>query len=81
MCVTVCTDVCVPHVCNAHESQKRMLDPLELELQTVMGPYAGHGSLTPDLRHAASVLNLLSHLSSLGTYIVNTCLQSAGDVA
>lgn len=24
--------VCVPLVCNAHEGQKRVLDPLELEL-------------------------------------------------
>lgn len=35
------TYVCSPHVCGIHGSQKRVMDPLRLELQTVMRCHVG----------------------------------------
>jgi hypothetical protein len=38
--------VCAPYVCNAHGDQKRTLDPLGLELQTVVKCHVDAGDQT-----------------------------------
>ena len=41
-----CICVCVPHTHSVQECQKKMSDPLELELQTVVSCHVGAGNQT-----------------------------------
>lgn len=38
--------VCVPHECCKHRGQKKVLNPPELALQTVVNYHVGAGNLT-----------------------------------
>lgn len=59
VCIYRCSDclcVCVPHVCSGHRGQERMMDPLELELQIVVGYPVDVGNQTRPSGRAASAL-------------------------
>jgi hypothetical protein len=62
----MCVDFCwhVPCIYSAHGDQKRELDPLELEIQTIVSYHVGAGNQIQVLSKNSQCSKLLSHLSS-----------------
>ena len=57
VCVFCLRCVSVPCACSAHGGQKKLLVPLELELQMVVSHYVGAGNGTHVSGRASSALN------------------------
>lgn len=55
LCPTVC--MCAVYVLSTHRGQKRVSDPLELDLQMAVSHYVGAGNWTHSSVRATSVLN------------------------
>lgn len=59
--------VCAPYICSVLEGQKKALNPLRLESQTIKF-VSKHGRLKLSLLESSQRSYLLSHLSNLHSY-------------
>lgn len=69
--MSTCLYVCEPHASRTHRGQRRMLDLLGMELQTIVISHMGAKNRNPGLWKSTHCSSLRSHLSSTHVYAIS----------